>query len=347
MALPKQAKIFSAVLLLTAIVGGAFYMNRHESDALTQSTDDAYVHSDFTMVAPQVSGTISRVLVEDDQAVKPGDLLACIDDRDYVVAVESARAQTANAKANITSIKAHLTHQGAVIRQAHAAITADDAALKLAQANRQRYSNLATDGAGTVQALQQAEAHLSIQMASLEKNQAGLLAARQQVDILKADLEKAEASLDQALAAQAAAELKLSYTQITAPVGGTIGRKSVRVGAFVNAGTLLLAIVPLDDVYITANYRETQLARINIGQSVDISVDAFPGEILKGKVASLGPASGASYSTVPPHNASGNFTKIVQRLPVRIQIDHKQSAASKLKVGMSVTTRIYCDKRDS
>ena len=158
--------------------------------------------------------------------------------------------------------------------------------------------------------------------------------------ILQAELEKAKAALAQAQAAQAAAELKLSYTRITAPVDGTVGQKSVRVGAFVNTGTPLLAIVPLDAVYIQANYRETQLAHIQIGQTVDIKVDALPGATLKGTVESLGPASGVSYSAIAPHNATGNFTKIVQRLPLRIRVDSGQPEANKLRVGMSVVPTI-------
>ena len=185
---------------------------------------------------------------------------------------------------------------------------------------------------------------MSIQLAGREKNQAGLLAARQKVDILKADLDKARAALAHAQAAQATAELKLSYTRITAPIGGTVGQKSVRIGTFVNAGKPLLAIVPLDTVYIAANFRETQLARVQTGQAVDIEVDALSGEVLKGAVKSLGPASGVSYSAVAPHNASGNFTKIVQRLPVRIRIDPGQPAAAKLRVGMSVTPTIHIRK---
>jgi membrane fusion protein (multidrug efflux system) len=344
MALPKKAKIISAVLLLAVAIGGVLYLNRPESSASTQSTDDAYVHADFTTVAPQVSGTVDKVFIEDNQQVKEGELLAIIDDRDFVVAVNAAKAQVASAQASIASLEARLIQQGTAIRQAQAAVAADDATLKLARVNQTRYHNLASDGSGTVQALQQAEAQLSIQLASREKTQAGLQAARQQVDILKADLEKAKAARAQAQAAQAAAELKLSYTRITAPVNGTIGQKSVRIGAFINAGKPLLAIVPLDAVYITANFRETQLARVQTGQAVNIEVDALPGEALKGTVESLGPASGVSYSAVAPHNATGNFTKIVQRLPVRIRIDPGQPAAVKLRVGMSVTPKIRIGK---
>ena len=255
-------------LLLAVAIAGTLYLNRPESSAATQSTDDAYVQPDFTTVAPQVSGTVTKVLVEDNQAVKAGDLLATIDDRDFVVAVDAAKARVASAQASIASLQAHLVLQETAIRQAQAAVAADDASLKLAKENQVRYRNLSADGSGTVQALQQAEAQLSIQLASREKNQAGVHAARQRMDILKADLENARAALEQAQSAQSAAELKLSYTRITAPVGGMVGQKSVRVGAFVNVGQPLLAIVPLDNVYITANFRETQLARVQAGQAV-------------------------------------------------------------------------------
>lgn len=343
MALPQKAKIISAVLLLAVAIGAVLYLNRHESAGALQSTDDAYVQADFTTVAPKISGAVEQVLVEDNQPVKKGDLLAIIDDRDFAVAVDSARAQVASAAAGIASLEAHLIQQQNAIRQAQAAVAADDAALKLARVNQARYRNLATDGSGTVQARQQAEAQLNIQLAVGERSQAGLQAARQQVDILKADLQKAKATLAHAQAAQATAELKLSYTRITAPINGMIGQKSVRVGAFVSAGKPLLAIIPLDAVYVTANFRETQLARVATGQSVDINVDALPGDVLKGTVESLGPASGVSYSAIAPHNATGNFTKIVQRLPVRIRIDPGQPAAAKLRVGMSVTPTINVD----
>jgi membrane fusion protein, multidrug efflux system len=340
MSLPKKAKIIIAVMLLSVAVGGAYYLNRHESSASTQTTDDAYVHADFTTVAPQVSGNVSRVLIEDNQIVKAGDLLVKIDERDFVVAVEAAKAQVASTEANITSLQAQLVRQESTIHQAQAVVAADEANLKLAQENQKRYRNLASDGSGTVQALQQAEAQLGTQQAGLEKNRAGLLAARQQVDILKADLEKAKAALAQAKAGQEAAELKLSYTRIMAPFDGTIGQKSVRVGGFVNAGKPLLAVVPLDAVYITANFRETQLAHVRPGQVVEVKIDALPGETLQGKVESLSPASGVSYSPVAPHNATGNFTKIVQRLPVRISINPNQAATTKLRVGMSVMPTI-------
>ena len=341
MAISKKTKlaIVAALLIVTAV--GLVGLSRPESSASTQSTDDAYVEADFTLVAPRVGGTIDDVLVRENQKVKKGQLLATIDNRDFVVAVKAANAAVGGARAAIISLQSHLAQQKSVIRQAQAAVTAADASLKLARDNGKRYHNLAKDGSGTVQAMQQAEEQLGIQLANQEKSTAGLQAAKQQVAILKADLEKAWAALAQAQAEQDAADLKLSYTRITAPINGTVGKKSVRTGAFVNVGQPLLAIVPLDAVYITANYRETQLARVRPGQAVDIAVDALPGKTLRGTVESLGPASGASYSAVAPHNATGNFTKIVQRLPIRIRVNPGQSMSEKLRVGMSVTPRIH------
>lgn len=335
-----KMKISLAVLLIAIAVSGTLYFNHPESAALSQSTDDAYIQADFTVVAPQVSGTLNQLLIKDNQTVKAGDLLATIDSRDFLVAVATAKAQVASAKASVAALQAQWLKQETAINQAQAMVTISKADLSLAKSNEKRYYNLAADGAGSVQTLQQSEAQLNIQQANLQKNQAGLQAAQQQKEILRIELDKAKALLEQAKATQTAAELKLSYTQITAPINGTIGQKDARIGAYVNAGKPLLAIVPLDTIYITANFRETQLAKVKPGLPVKIQVDALPGEVLNGKVESLGPASGVSYSAVAPHNATGNFTKIVQRLPVRISIDPDQAITKNLWVGMSVTPTI-------
>ncbi|ENV43444.1 HlyD family secretion protein [Acinetobacter schindleri] len=341
MSLPKKTKIISIVVLLIVAIGCVIYLNSPQSNASNQSTDDAYVQADFTLVTPQISGTLHQVLAEENQQVKAGDLLATINDADFIVAVDAAKAQVESANASIQNVQARLAQQQTAIRQAQMAIDVDNAELKLAKENQTRYRNLAADGSGTVQAMQQAEAQLSIHLASKNKSLAGLDAAKQQINILKAELESAKATLAQAKAAQAAAELKLSYTQITAPVDGVVGQKSVRAGTFINTGKPLMVIVPLNKLYITANFRETQLAHIKTGQNVDIKVDALPKTVLKGTVESVGPASGVSYSAVAPHNATGNFTKIVQRLPVRIRILPNQDEANKLRVGMSVIPTIY------
>ena len=340
MALSKSMKVTVIASIFVVAIGGIFYLNTPESASATQSTDDAYIQADFTIVAPQIAGKINQVLVDDNQMVKQGDIIAVIDDRDFVAAVNTAEAQVVSAQASIKSLQAKLVHQASVIDQAQATLDANISALKLANFNLERYRNLASDGSGTVQALQEAEAQVSIQQANLRKNKAGLLAAKQDKDIQYADIDKAKAALQQANSMLDVANLQLSYTKITAPIDGIVGKKSLRVGSYVNPGVSLLAVVPLDEIYVFANFRETQLANVKAGQSVNIEVDALPGKILKGHVDSLGPASGVSYSAVAPHNATGNFTKIVQRLPVKIRIDAGQVDAAQLRVGMSVEPTI-------
>ncbi len=202
---PTTLRLGGALVVAAALAGGFYAYNRSESDAPRQATEDAYVQADLTVIAPEVAGRISEVPVEDNQTVQPGDLLAVIDDRDLKVALDSARAQVQSARAAINGLQAQITRQASVLAQAQAAVAADDAALVLARANRDRFGNLAKDGSGTVQALQQAEAELHIQEASRQREEAGLDAVRQQTDILQANLQMAQAGLAQAEAAQAAA----------------------------------------------------------------------------------------------------------------------------------------------
>ncbi|KAA0888120.1 HlyD family secretion protein [Oryzomonas rubra] len=340
MALPKTAKIITGLVLVSVLGGGIYLLTHHQSDANQQSTDDAYVRADFTLVAPRVNGQIARVLVSDDETVKAGQLLAEIDDRDLRVAVQSAQAETASAQAATESLKATIKRQAATIQQAQAAVRSDEASIALAKANAERYRNLSADGSGTRQEAQNADAQLLVHKAALDRDKAGVEAARLQISILGADLKKAESSLDRAKAAQAVAELNLSYTKIIAPINGTVARRSVRQGAFVNVGSPLLAVVPLEKVYVEANFRETQLANIHPGQAAQIKVDSLPGVIVKGHVESVSPASGAAFAPVAPQNATGNFTKIVQRIPVRISIDPAQPYSNKLRVGMSAQPTI-------
>lgn len=313
---------------------------RSAISASRQSTDDAYVQADFTVVAPQVAGVIARVQVEDNQAVKARDPLVGIDERDLRVALAAAKAQVASARAVTASQHAQLERQQSVIGQSRAAVVANAAQLKLAEADRERFTNLARDGSGTVQAKQQAEAQWEIQRAAHERDSAALRSAQQQVAILRADLEKAEAAALAAQAQQDAAELNLSYARIEAPVSGVVAQRRARVGNYVRPGDPLLTLVPLDALYVEANFRETQLSRMQVGQPVTLTVDGLPGVRLDGVVESLGPASGVSFSAVPAHNATGNFTKIVQRLPVRIALRPGQDALARLRVGISARPQV-------
>ena len=319
-------RIVAGVVAACACAGAFLVLNRPESAASEQSTDDAYVRADFTVVAPQVAGVISEVAVDDHQSVEAGAPLVNIDDRALRIAVDTA-------KATVDSLRAQLERQQSAIAQARAALAAASANLKLAEVNRIRFSNLALDGSGTVQAQQQAQAQWEVQRAGRERDQAGLRSAEQQVAILQAELEKAQA-------ARADAELKLSYANVVAPLGGIVAQRKARVGGYARVGEPLLTLVPLDALYVEANFRETQSARVQVGQPVLVTVDALPGVRLMGRVESLGPASGVSFSPLPPHNATGNFTKIVQRLPVRIQLEAGQEDTRRLRVGMSVRPRI-------
>ena len=333
-------RIIAGSIAAISLSAAFLILNRSESSAATQSTDDAYVQADLTVIVPQVAGVITRVDVADNQEVQAGAPLVSIDERDLRIAVDNAKAHIASAQANIESLEAQLDRQQSTIAQAHAALTASSANLKLAEANRDRFANLARDGSGTVQAHQQAEAEWDVQRAARERDQAGLRSAEQQTAILRAELEKARAALLAAQAEKASADLNLSYAGIVAPVSGIVAQRKARVGGYARVGEPLVTLVPLDAVYVEANFRETQMARVRVGQPVGITVDALPGVQLKGHVESLGPASGVSFSTVPPHNATGNFTKIVQRLPVRIRLEVGQEDVRRLRVGMSVHPEI-------
>jgi membrane fusion protein (multidrug efflux system) len=324
------------VIVSCAAWGGS----RAMSGASYQSTDDAYVVADFTAVAPKVSGIISAVHVEDNQAVKAGDLLATIDDRDFQAALASAKADLAAAQAEVDNFDAEIARQPALVAQAQAGVRSDQAAIAFARANAARYRNLSEGGAGTLQEQQQATSQFDQAQAAMQRDQAVLLAAQQQMGVLQAGRGKAVGALGRAQAAVQQASLNLSYTRIRAPIDGTIGQRSARNGAFVNAGSTMMAVVPLSQAYIVANYQENQLARMQRRQPVTITVDSFPGVTLKGKVDSVAPATEVSFSPIAPDNATGNFTKVVQRVPVKIVLDRGQSKVALLRVGMSVVPTV-------
>jgi membrane fusion protein (multidrug efflux system) len=312
------------------------------------ATDDAYVQADHTLIAPRVSGYINAVPVADNQPVKAGQVLAVIDDRDYRIAVRQAVADRETAESEIRSIDAQLGLQNSTIEQATQQVTSADAALHFAQQEYARYDQLSRTGAGTTKSAQETGSLLVQRSAGLLQARAAVTAAKQQVDVLQAARTKAEAQLEHYRAAEQQAGLNLGYTTITAPVDGTVGARSVRIGQYVQAGTQLMAVVPLDAVYIVANYKETQLTRVRPGQPVEVYVDTFPDAKIHGHVDSMAPATGLQFALLPPDNATGNFTKIVQRLPVKIILDppgtdeanRHDAAAELLRPGMSVETSI-------
>ena len=299
-----------------------------------ESTDDAYVKADSTIISPKVSGYIAQVLVGDNEPVKSGQLLARIDDRDFRTALDQAQADVAASEAAVRNLDAQIALQQPVIEQGTADVAAAEANLKFAEEERARYDDLMKSGSGTIQRAQQTDAALREKIAQLQHGKSGLLAAQRKVDVLTTDRARAVAQLDRARAVAQQAALNLSYTEISAPLDGTVGARSLRVGQFVQAGTQLMAVVPLDAVYVVANFKETQLTHMRNGQPVELRIDGFRDTRLRGHIDSLSPASGLEFALLPPDNATGNFTKIVQRVPVKIALDD-HSLSGLLRPGMS------------
>ncbi len=304
------------------------------------STDDAYVKADNTTIAPKVSGYIGAVLVGDNEEVKAGQVLSRIDDRDFKVALQQAKADVVAAHAAIANKQAALEAQQSAIDAARASVAADQANQTFAEQEDKRYADLAGKGYGSVQNAQQASSRLAANRATVARDSAALASAVKQVDVLKAELAQAEAALARGEAAQRQAELNLSYTTIVSPVDGFVGNRTLRVGQYVQAGTQLMAVVPTQAAYIIANYKETQLTDVRPGQPVEIEVDMFPGQSFHGRVDSIAPASGQEFALLPPDNATGNFTKVVQRIPVKIVLDAGSPIAVTLRPGMSVNPTI-------
>jgi membrane fusion protein (multidrug efflux system) len=300
------------------------------------STDDAYVKADSTTIAPKVSGYIGEVLVADNEQVKAGQVLARIDDRDYRAALDESKADLDAAKAAAATKQAMLTAQQSVIDGARATIAVDQANLTFAEQEDKRYSQLATTGYGSIQNAQQAASRIATARAAMRRDTASLENATRQLDVLKAEVAQAQAAIarDEALARQA--ELNFSYTTIVSPIDGVAGNRTLRVGQYVQAGTQLMAVVPTAAAYIIANYKETQLTDVRPGQPVSIAIDMFPGAAFSGHVDSVAPASGQEFALLPPDNATGNFTKVVQRIPVKIVLDPGSELADDLRPGMSV-----------
>ncbi len=324
------------------ILAGAAYFghNYWTVGRFEVATDDAYVQADTTTIAPKVSGYLAQVLVGDNEPVKAGQVLARIDDRDYRVALDQAKADVAASKAAIASKLAALDAQQSAIDSAKATIQVDQANETFAEQENKRYTDLATSGFGSVQNAQQAASRIAASHASIQRDNATLGSAVKQTALLQAELAQAQAGLARSEAAQSQAELNLSYATVVSPVDGTVGNRTLRVGQYVQAGTQLMSVVPSADAYVVANFKETQLTDVHAGQSVDIDVDMFPGRVYHGHVDSLSPASGQTFALLPPDNATGNFTKVVQRIPVKIVLDPVSLASGDLRPGMSVTSSI-------
>jgi membrane fusion protein (multidrug efflux system) len=325
----------AAIVLVAA--GAAYYWSY---ERFIVSTNDAYVQADSTLVASRVSGYVSAVKIEDHQSVRAGQVLALIDDRDFRATLDQAHADVQASQAAVEDLQAQLAEQSTLIARANAGVGASQAALELANLNRVRYRKMAGIGFGSQQQSQEADAQAEERGADLARDRAALASARDQIQVLRAKLAQAQALHDRSQAVEQRAALELGYTTIVAPIEGVVAARTIRLGQYVQAGTQLTALVPLREVYIMANFKETQLTHVRAGEPVSLRVDTFSHVALQACVDSLAPASGLEFSLLPPDNATGNFTKIVQRIPVKIRLDSGQPLSGQLRPGMSVEVAI-------
>jgi len=330
------------VVLAAGVSGGWYWWNVLR---FLQSTDDAYVQSDVSLISPKVEGYIKKVKVADNQEVAEGAVLFVIDDRDFKAKLAQAEAAVAIEEASVASYESRLKLQQAMIDQAAATVASAEADLLRAQQDYKRYSALMSTDFASRQRFEQAQADARKGEAAVAKSRAALAAEQNQLAVLHSQQREEQAKLQQARANLQLAQNDLDNTVIRAPIAGVAGNRAGQVGQYVKAGTQLLSLVPLSRVYVTANFKETQLTHMRPGQLATVSVDAYPDLTIDGHIESFAPASGAQFSLLPPDNATGNFTKIVQRVPVRVALPANGPLTGRLRPGLSVTVTV--DTRDT
>lgn len=308
-------------------------------------TNDAYVTAHYAVIAPRVPGQVISVEVDDNQSVRAGDVLVKLDPRDYQTALDQDRATEAHDRALVLDAAASVARQPAIIAEAEARVAQFEAQLLFARQNAARYEHLARTGAGSREEGQKTHAVLDELSASLHAAQAQREAAKAQLRVLQAMQDSAMRQVEVDRARVHQAELNLSYTQIRAPFDGMVGERTVQAGNYVPNGAALMALVPMGELWIEANYRELALQHMRPGQRADIHIDAYNID-LKGQVDSVPPASGAAFAPLAPENSTGNFTKIVQRLPVKITLTPGQPWARLLRLGLSVETTVHTGLSD-
>jgi len=334
----RRVLLLVAILVVVAIL--AWLIHYETRGKYFEGTDDAYIQADAVTVSPKISGYVEQVYVIDNQDVKAGQPLVRIDPRDYKAATAQYQAQIDVAKANADNVRATIREQQAMIEQARAQAAAADSDARFAASQVERYTPLAASGAETREKLTTLRNQATQAANTAAAQRAALDSAERRIGSLEAQVRQAQATGEAAQAQLAAADVNLGSTIVRASVDGRIGDKGVRVGQFVQSGTRMLSVVPLSAIYISANYKETQIGLMRPGQPATIDVDALPGVNLRGHVESVSPGTGAQFSLLPPQNATGNFTKIVQRVPVRIAIDAGPEARRVLVPGLSVTVSV-------
>jgi membrane fusion protein (multidrug efflux system) len=326
---------------LLALAGGGWY--GHDwwtSGRFIESTDDAYVGGNVTAIAPHVGGFVAAVLVADHQLVHAGQVLVRLDPRDEQAALDHATAVVAGRTAALDRLRAQIALQSATIRQQEAELAAKSAQAEYAAADAARYRSLAQSAAGSRQDAQHSasldqQAHAAVQAAA-----AGVQAAQQTLAVLAAQIAEAQAAVAQAQSDLQTARLALGYTEIRAPIEGYVGNRAAEVGGYVAPGGYLLSVIPATGLWVDANFKEDQVAALLPGRAARVTADMLPGHVFRGHVVSLAPGTGAVFSVLPPENATGNFTKIVQRVPVRIALDPGDDALTLLRPGLSTLVRV-------
>jgi membrane fusion protein (multidrug efflux system) len=336
---PKRLALVGAAL---AILGGAGWYGDAwwTTGRFIENTDDAYVGGNVTAIAPHVGGFIAEVLVTDNQLVKAGQILVRLDQRDFQAALDHATAVVDARLASLNGLRAQYLLQQSTIRQQEADLAAKAAQLTFANQDAVRYHSLAQTSAGSTQDAQRSASLEQQARSNLLAGAAALGAGRQQLKVLEAQIAEGDASLAQARSDLKTAQLNLGYTEIRAPIDGYVGNRTAQVGAFVGAGAYLVSVIPSSGLWVDANFKEDQLAHMAGGDAATIVADVLPGHEFHGRVASLAPGTGAVFSVIPAENATGNFTKIVQRVPVRVALDAGDPALSLLRPGLSITAGV-------
>lgn len=341
---PLRRLALTAALLVPAI-GVAWYaqdwwtVGRH-----IESTDDAYVGGNVTPLAPHIDAFVERVLVADNERVRAGQVLIQLDQRDYRTALDHAEAALQARLAAAESLRAQSALQQSMIRQEEADLAAKKAQAGFAAVDASRYRTLAQTSYGSRQNEERSSALNQEAQSAVASAQAGLEAARQKLKVLDAQIAEADAAVAQAKSDLHTAELNLGYSEIRSPIDGYVGNRAAQVGAYATRGTYLISVTPADGLWVDANFKEDQLTRMIPGQSAAVTADVLPGHVFHGHVGSLAPGTGAVFSVIPAENATGNFTKIVQRVPVRILLDAGDAKLAKLRPGLSTIVRV--DTRD-
>jgi len=339
---PKLSKklLKLAALLFAIGVATAFLFHWWTIGRFLQSTDDAYVGADVTVISAKVPGYVKDVAVADNQFVKAGDLLVRIDASDYRAALAKAEGAVAAQRASLANLNAMEQLQHSLISQAKAQLQARQAQSERALQDKSRAQVLLNSHAVSLENAQHTDAIWKTAQAEQNHAAAGVLAAQQQLVVIETQREQARAALAQAEAAREQAELDVGYTELRSPIDGYIGNRRAKVGAYAAAGSQVVSVVPARGLWVDANFKEDQLSSLRVGQPARIEADILPGRVFHGRVASIAPATGAQFSILPPENATGNFTKIVQRVPVRILLQDSDAEFGVLRPGLSVITEV-------